>query len=108
MVVDSILPHAECGPNDHRKDAPPFTVNSDRSVSFDADLSKDEQKVKSYQNQIEEINIDGMLEKDENEVLYGRAGYLSGGFQNLMLDFILGRHVALTGTSAKNSLDIIL
>ena len=22
MVVDSILPHAECGPNDHRKDAP--------------------------------------------------------------------------------------
>ena len=24
MVVDSILPHAECGPNDHRKDAPPF------------------------------------------------------------------------------------
>ena len=48
--------------------------------------------MKSYQNQIEEINIDGMLEKDENEVLYGRAGYLSGGFQNLMLDFILGRH----------------
>ena len=24
MVVHSILPHAECGPNDHRKDAPPF------------------------------------------------------------------------------------
>ena len=24
MVVDSILPHAESGPNDHRKDAPPF------------------------------------------------------------------------------------
>ena len=24
MVVDTILPHAECGPNDHRKDAPPF------------------------------------------------------------------------------------
>jgi len=23
MVVDSILPHAECGQNDHRKDAPP-------------------------------------------------------------------------------------
>ena len=23
-VVDSILPHAECGPNNHRKDAPPF------------------------------------------------------------------------------------
>ena len=22
MVVDSILPHAECGPNDHQKDAP--------------------------------------------------------------------------------------
>ena len=27
MVVDSILPDAECGPNDHRKDAPPF-INS--------------------------------------------------------------------------------
>ena len=24
MVVDSILPHAESGPNGHRKDAPPF------------------------------------------------------------------------------------
>ena len=24
MVVVSMLPHAECGPNDHRKDAPPF------------------------------------------------------------------------------------
>ena len=24
MVVDSILPHAESGPNDHPKDAPPF------------------------------------------------------------------------------------
>ena len=24
MVVDSILPHAESGPNDHRNDAPPF------------------------------------------------------------------------------------
>jgi len=22
IVVDSILPHAECGPNDHRKNAP--------------------------------------------------------------------------------------
>ena len=25
MVVDCILPHAESGPNDQRKDAPPFT-----------------------------------------------------------------------------------
>ena len=24
MVVDFTLPHAESGPNDHRKDAPPF------------------------------------------------------------------------------------
>ena len=60
-------------------------MNSPRSesklfVSIVSDLCKDEKKVKSYQNQIEEINIDGMLEKDENEVLYGRAGYLSGGF----------------------------
>ena len=29
MVADSILPHAECGPNDHRKDAPPpFMVSA--------------------------------------------------------------------------------
>ena len=27
MVVDPILPHAECGPNDHRKDASQFTIN---------------------------------------------------------------------------------
>ena len=26
MVVDSLLPHAECEPNDHRKYAPPFRV----------------------------------------------------------------------------------
>ena len=26
MVVDSILPHGEFGPNDHRKDIPPFIV----------------------------------------------------------------------------------
>ena len=25
MVVDSILPHVKNGPNDHRKDASPFT-----------------------------------------------------------------------------------
>ena len=25
MVVDTILPHAESGSNDHRKDAPPFS-----------------------------------------------------------------------------------
>ena len=24
IVVDSILPHAKCGPNDQRKDVPPF------------------------------------------------------------------------------------
>ena len=29
MVVDSILPHAERGPNDHRKDASPFTIEID-------------------------------------------------------------------------------
>ena len=28
MVVDSILPHAECEPNDHRKDVPPFMGGS--------------------------------------------------------------------------------
>ena len=28
MVVDSILLHVESGPNDHRKDAPPFTLGT--------------------------------------------------------------------------------
>ena len=28
MVVDSMLPDAESGPNDHRKDAPPFTYTA--------------------------------------------------------------------------------
>ena len=28
MVVDSILPHAEFGQNDHRRDAPPFRLNN--------------------------------------------------------------------------------
>ena len=27
MVVDSVLPHAESGPNDHRKEAPPFNTD---------------------------------------------------------------------------------
>ena len=26
IFVDSILPHAECEQNDHRKDAPPFII----------------------------------------------------------------------------------
>ena len=47
---------------------------------IDSDLRKDEKKVKSYQTKIEGVNIDGLLDKDENEVLYGRAGYLSGWF----------------------------
>ena len=29
MVVDSILPHAENGPNDHPKDAPPFIIQNE-------------------------------------------------------------------------------
>ena len=30
MVVDSILPHADSEPNDHRKDAPPFITQPTR------------------------------------------------------------------------------
>ena len=47
---------------------------------IDSDLCKDEKKVKSYKTKIGGVNIDRLLDKDENEVLYGRAGYLSGGF----------------------------
>ena len=31
MVVDTILPHAESGPNDHQKDAPPFSLKEYQS-----------------------------------------------------------------------------
>ena len=30
MVVDSILPHEDSEPNDHRKDAPPFITQPTR------------------------------------------------------------------------------
>ena len=33
MVADSILPNAECGPNDYRKVAPPFRTKDTRSLS---------------------------------------------------------------------------
>ena len=33
-VVDSILPHVECGPNDYRKDAPPFTIYHFTAIFF--------------------------------------------------------------------------
>ena len=35
MVVDSILPHAVSGPNDHRKDAPPFIIWPNEWMLFD-------------------------------------------------------------------------
>ena len=38
MVVGSILPHAECGPNDHRKDAPPFSHPYDGPLSVQRPL----------------------------------------------------------------------
>ena len=34
MVVDSILPHPESGPNDHRKDAPSFTEYQVHTIFF--------------------------------------------------------------------------
>ena len=34
MVVDFILPHAEFGPNDHRKDAPPFIQRYRYSIQW--------------------------------------------------------------------------
>ena len=36
MVVDSILPHAESGPNDYRKDAPRFKILPDEDVRSSA------------------------------------------------------------------------
>ena len=41
MVVDSILLHAECGPNDHRKDAPPFSSLPQSLLSDDFDALLD-------------------------------------------------------------------
>ena len=43
MVVDSIPPHAESGPNDHRKDSPQLTVRlrqvSRQTTRFQIDVS---------------------------------------------------------------------
>ena len=41
MVVDSILPHAESGPNDHRKDAPSLQIGGFQLLIF-AIKSKDQ------------------------------------------------------------------
>ena len=38
MVVDSILPHAECGPNDHQKDALPFNISSSFLIHGSSEL----------------------------------------------------------------------
>ena len=38
MVIDSILPHAESGPNDQRKDVPRFNYLSSADGSLDLDL----------------------------------------------------------------------
>ena len=65
MVVGSILPHAECVPNDHRKDAPPFTYrlstylktiqrdyleedNHRSFTSFGTDLPRGKRKTKLF------------------------------------------------------------
>ena len=34
MVADSILPYAESGPNDHPKDAPPFSITKIENGAF--------------------------------------------------------------------------
>ena len=39
IVVDSLLPDAECSPNDHRKDAPPFSLRRIRLVDSSIDLT---------------------------------------------------------------------
>ena len=41
MVVDSLLPHAKSGPNDHRKDAPPFSFLKLFFVEAENELSRD-------------------------------------------------------------------
>ena len=38
MVVDSILHHAESGPNDHRKNAPPFILLSSLNSHVTVDV----------------------------------------------------------------------
>ena len=48
MVVDSILPHGEFGPNDHRKDAPPFRTFKTITQFFDFLSIKQKWRLKSY------------------------------------------------------------
>ena len=48
MVVGSILLHAECGPNDHRKDALPF-IKFRLTGNAEVDSAPDFQHVKAGQ-----------------------------------------------------------
>ena len=45
MVVDSILPHVESGPNDHRKDAPQFSSQ----YAIEKSLKKTKTKMELFQ-----------------------------------------------------------
>ena len=72
MVVDSILPHAECGPNDHRKDAPPFTLRF--IIMFNSFQAKAIQRQLEAERQEEEarnvcpLPLPSDLSKEEREL----------------------------------------
>ena len=54
MVVDSILPHAESGPNEHRKDAPRF-INSVKA-SIEQNITPGQERVR-LETEIYNLNV---------------------------------------------------
>ena len=53
MVVDSIPPHAKCGPNDHRKDAPLLRTSKKSQAHLDNEVNS---SCKDSANQISTEN----------------------------------------------------
>ena len=81
MVVDSILPHAESGPNDHRKEATPFTSSKTcfREYSDDGSFSL-----------IVPNSLDNDFWKDTSRlvlIVHGMNGNSKGGIRGIEYDF---------------------
>ena len=55
MVVESILPHAECGPNNHRKDAPPFIILMNPWVKYLCNIAKQPPPKESFNSPLTKI-----------------------------------------------------
>ena len=74
LVVDSILPHAECGPNDHRKDAPQFILDNWSESLKRYFSAKKHPKVRSGEKDESEVfeKFCRVLEMKNDEIRYSK------------------------------------